>query len=53
MEGRNDLAAGDFRDVLPVTRKYLIPLLEQLDRMGVTLRIGDLRAIPEVRRQGK
>ena len=29
---------GDFRDVLGVSRKYLIPLLEYCDRLGVTER---------------
>jgi len=29
---------GEFRDLLDLTRKYLIPLLEYLDRRGVTER---------------
>ena len=40
-----ELTAGDFRTVLPVSRKYLIPLLEYLDRTGVTRREGDLRRV--------
>jgi selenocysteine-specific elongation factor len=35
--------AADFKTALPVSRKYLIPLLEYLDRSGVTRREGDLR----------
>ncbi len=42
---RNDLSAADFRDALPVSRKYLIPILEHLDRTGVTRRTGDLRQV--------
>jgi selenocysteine-specific elongation factor len=32
-----------FRDALGTSRKYAVPLLEYLDREGVTLRRGDLR----------
>jgi hypothetical protein len=34
--------------VLPVSRKYLIPLLEYMDRIGVTKREGDLRCVVPV-----
>lgn len=34
-----------FKDVMGITRKYAIPLLEYLDRERVTRRIGDLRQI--------
>jgi len=37
---------GDFREALGVTRKHLIPLLEYMDRIGVT------RRTPEGRTQG-
>jgi len=36
---------GAFKDMLGVTRKYAIPLLEYLDRERVTRRVGDLREI--------
>jgi selenocysteine-specific elongation factor len=39
---------GDFRDLLGITRKHAVPLLEWLDRTGVTRRVGDGR---EVRRR--
>jgi selenocysteine-specific elongation factor len=39
------LTAADFKAALPVSRKYLIPLLECLDRLGVTRRVGDLRRV--------
>lgn len=35
--------AADLRDVLRVSRKYAIPLLEYFDARGVTRREGDLR----------
>ena len=37
--------AGEVRDALGASRKYIIPLLEHLDKQGFTLRTGDLRAI--------
>jgi selenocysteine-specific elongation factor len=36
---------GAFKDMIGVTRKYAIPLLEYLDRERVTRRVGDLREI--------
>lgn len=39
------LAASDFKGPLAVTRKHLIPLLEHLDRVGITRREGDLRSL--------
>ena len=36
---------GRFKDMLGVTRKHAIPLLEYLDRERVTRRLGDLREI--------
>ncbi|MCL2324436.1 MAG: SelB C-terminal domain-containing protein, partial [Actinomycetia bacterium] len=39
------LTAAELRDVLGVSRKYAIPLLEHFDARGVTLRVGDLRQL--------
>jgi selenocysteine-specific elongation factor len=36
---------GQFKDLIGVTRKYAIPLLEYLDRERVTRRVGDERII--------
>jgi selenocysteine-specific elongation factor len=44
MKGRT-LAVGGFRDVLGLTRKSLIPLLEYLDTRKKTRRVGDLRVV--------
>jgi selenocysteine-specific elongation factor len=44
--GRSDLGPAEFRDVIPASRKHLIPILEHLDRLGVTARAGAGRAVP-------
>ena len=44
--GREGLDPGDFRDVIPVSRRYLIPLLEHLDGLGVTVRRDGGRSVP-------
>ena len=36
--GREGLGPADFREVLPVTRKHLIPVLAHFDATGVTVR---------------
>lgn len=49
--GAEGLGPADFREVLGVTRKYLLPLLRYMDTEGVTTRFGDqrtvARALPE------
>ena len=47
MSGRKGLGPTDFRDVLPVTRKHLMPLLAHFDIRGVTVRRGEGREVPE------
>ncbi len=37
-------SAGDLRQAVGTTRRVMVPLLELLDRRGVTKRIGDLRS---------
>jgi selenocysteine-specific elongation factor len=37
------ITVSAFREALGTTRKYAVPLLEHLDRAGVTRRKGDLR----------
>jgi selenocysteine-specific elongation factor len=44
--GRSDLGPAAFRDVLPVTRKRLLPLLNYFDGKGTTLRRGEGRDVP-------
>ena len=40
---REELSLADFRDIAGTTRKWMIPLLEYLDRVQVTMRKGDVR----------
>ena len=53
------VTASEIREALGTTRKYLLPLLGELDATGVTRRRGDLRvpgprlpAVPEAELQG-
>lgn len=43
--GRTVLDVGEFKDLFGLTRKHAIPLLERLDDLGVTQRVGDQRRI--------
>ncbi|HKK93612.1 MAG TPA: SelB C-terminal domain-containing protein, partial [Longimicrobiales bacterium] len=43
--GRDDLGPADFRSVIPVSRRYLLPILAYLDRAGVTRFDGDRRRV--------
>jgi selenocysteine-specific elongation factor len=42
---RDEITPAMFRDRFNTTRKYAIPLLEYLDREGVTVRAGDVRRL--------
>ena len=44
--GRSGLGPADFREVLPVTRRHLLPLLACFDRRGITVRRGSGRDVP-------
>lgn len=44
--GRSGLGPADFREVLDVSRKHLMPLLAYMDGLGVTVRKGPLRDVP-------
>lgn len=43
--GREGLGPADFREVLPVTRKHLIPILAYFDAQGVTQRLEGGRRV--------
>lgn len=43
--GSSGLGPTDFREILGVTRKYLLPLLRYMDTAGVTTRFGDERTV--------
>jgi len=44
--GRSGLGPADFKEVLPVSRRHLMPLLAHFDGLGITLRRGNLREVP-------
>ncbi len=41
----NEITAAEFRDLLGITRKHAIPLLEYFDTARITLRVGDKRVL--------
>lgn len=43
--GRSGLGPADFREILGVTRKYLLPLLRYMDTVGITTRIDEDRRV--------
>lgn len=44
--GQSGLGPSAFREPLPVTRKHLIPLLNHLDGLGITMRSDEGRSVP-------
>ena len=47
LAGATGLGPADFREVLPVTRKHLIPILTHFDQTGLTIRGPDGRDVAE------
>jgi selenocysteine-specific elongation factor len=45
LQTRREAAAKDFKEVIPTSRKYLIPLLEWLDLQGVTKNVNGIRTL--------
>src|SRR5262249_9596114 len=45
LSGGATLTMAELRDLLGTTRKYAVPIGEYLDRIGLTLRDGDLRLL--------
>ena len=43
LAGRPSLTMAEFKELVQVSRKYAVPLLEHLDRTGITRRQGDIR----------
>lgn len=43
--GGRRFTAAEFRDTLGTSRKYAIPLLEWMDRTGLTIRHGEVRVV--------
>lgn len=46
---KKEVTVGQVREYLGITRKYALPILEKLDEIGLTQRIGDKRILnPEI-----
>lgn len=45
LESKGEAAAKDFKEILPTSRKFLIPLLEWLDAEGVTKNVNGIRTL--------
>ncbi len=45
IRGRGQVTPSEVRDILGLTRKYLIPILEWMDSIGLTVRTGDARRL--------
>jgi selenocysteine-specific elongation factor len=50
---RGEVTPAMFRDRFGTSRKYTIPLLEYLDRAGITFRVGDVRRLRKERVHGE
>ncbi|MBN2448622.1 MAG: selenocysteine-specific translation elongation factor [Phycisphaerae bacterium] len=42
---RGDIGIGDLRDLLGSSRKFVVPIAERLDALGITRRVGDNRVL--------
>jgi selenocysteine-specific elongation factor len=47
IKSKGQLGVADVRDLFGFSRKYGVPILEKLDSMGITKRIGDRRVLAE------
>lgn len=47
------LQVADFKDLIGVTRKFAVPILEHFDRKGITRRQGDVRVAADARATGR
>jgi selenocysteine-specific elongation factor len=52
LQGHEAISPPELKDLLGVTRKYAIPLLEYLDALRVTVRVGDRRILRETPGRG-
>ena len=42
---KKEIGPADFKDLLGVSRKYAIPLMEYFDAQRVTVRVGERRVL--------
>jgi selenocysteine-specific elongation factor len=53
IDSTGELATAAFRDAVATTRKYTVPLLEYFDKIGLTVRDGNIRKIAPERGERK
>jgi selenocysteine-specific elongation factor len=47
IQQKGSLSVGEFRDLTGSSRKFVVPLLEYFDRLGLTRRVGDVRVLAQ------
>lgn len=47
IQEKGSLSVGEFRDLTGSSRKFVVPLLEYFDRIGLTRRVGDVRVLAQ------
>lgn len=52
-ENHEELEIGNIKEVLGLSRKYAIPVLEYLDNTGVTYRVGNKRRLKKIQKTGE
>jgi selenocysteine-specific elongation factor len=45
LQEMGEMSAAQLRDLLGTSRRYAVPILEALDREGITRRVGDVRVL--------
>jgi selenocysteine-specific elongation factor len=50
LKAAGDIGAPEFKELFGVSRKFMIPLLEYLDAIRFTIRVGDRRRLREAAR---
>jgi selenocysteine-specific elongation factor len=45
MEKSGELTIKDFKELTGLSRKFIIPVIEYLDKSKITLRMGDKRVL--------
>ncbi len=48
LKSNGEMSTPQFKDLVNVSRKYLIPLIEYFDSKNITIRIGDIRKLRNV-----
>ncbi len=48
LQEHNTMTAAEARDALETTRKYILPLLEHMDTLHITRRLGDVRMLGSI-----